>query len=72
MEAGEYAVVLLQEPVELREMWSWLLGSWLPVSGRKERSAPEFERFTRISEAGIPVGPVEIWIPLELEPNASV
>jgi predicted transcriptional regulator YdeE len=43
----------------------YLLKSWLPASGRKERHAPEFERYTGISEAGIPIGPVEVWIPLE-------
>ncbi len=65
LEAGEYAVVPVDDPIELRETWSWLLRSWLPNSGRKERNAPEFERFTSISKVGRPVGPVEIWIPLE-------
>ncbi len=64
-EAGEYAVVVVEDPAELRDAWGWLLGSWLPASGRRERKAPEFERFTGISEDGKPVGPVEIWIPLE-------
>jgi hypothetical protein len=26
---------------------------------------PQFERYTSISEAGTPIGPVEIWVPLE-------
>jgi len=65
LEAGEYAVVLVNDPTLLRETWIWLLGSWLPASGRREKHAPEFERFTSISEDGTPIGPVEIWIPLE-------
>ena len=69
LEGGEYAVVQVDDPALLRETWTWLLGSWLPKSGRQEKHAPEFERYTGISEAGAPVGPVEIWIPLE--PTAS-
>ncbi|AXC15009.1 hypothetical protein ACPOL_5763 [Acidisarcina polymorpha] len=65
LEAGEYAVVLVDDPGLLRETWVWLLRSWLPSSGRREKHAPEFERFTSISEDGTPIGPVEIWIPLE-------
>jgi predicted transcriptional regulator YdeE len=63
--AGEYAVVRVNDTALLRDTWTWLLGSWLPTSGRREKNAPEFERFTSISEAGMPIGPVEIWIPLE-------
>ena len=62
---GEYAVVNINEAALLRDTWTWLLGSWLASTGRRERNAPEFERYSRISEAGTPVGPVEIWIPLE-------
>jgi len=65
LEAGEYAVVSVTDPALLRDTWIWMLGQWLPVSGRREKRAPEFERYTGISEAGTPVGPVEIWIPLE-------
>lgn len=65
LEAGEYAVVPVHEPALLRDTWTWLLGPWLANSGRRERNAPEFERFTRISKTGTPIGPVEIWIPLE-------
>jgi AraC family transcriptional regulator len=65
LEAGEYAVVRVNEPALLRDTWTWLLGPWLANSGRREKNAPEFERFTSISEAGTPIGPVEIWIPLE-------
>jgi AraC family transcriptional regulator len=65
LEAGEYAVVRVDDPDSLRETWMYLLGSWLPASGRKEKHAPEFERYTNISEAGTPIGPVEVWIPLE-------
>ena len=65
LEAGEYAVVEINDTALLRDTWVWLLGSWLPTSGRREKHAPEFERYTGISEAGTPVGPVEIWIPLE-------
>lgn len=63
--AGEYAVVQVNDPASLRDTWTWLLGTWLPASGRLEKNAPEFERFTEISEAGIPIGLVEIWIPLQ-------
>ncbi len=63
--AGEYAVVRVNDTALLRDTWIWLLRSWLPTSGRREKHAPEFERFTSISEAGTPIGPVEIWIPLE-------
>jgi AraC family transcriptional regulator len=65
LEAGEYAVVRVNETALLRDTWTWLLGPWLANSGRREKNAPEFERFTGISEAGTPIGPVEIWIPLE-------
>jgi AraC family transcriptional regulator len=65
LEAGEYAVVRVNEAALLRDTWTWLLGPWLANSGRREKNAPEFERFTSISEAGVPIGPVEIWIPLE-------
>ena len=52
LEAGEYAVVLVTETDFLRDTWSWLLGTWLANSGRREKNAPEFERFISISEAG--------------------
>ena len=65
LEAGEYAVVQVNDAALLRETWVWLLRDWLPASGRRERNAPEFEKFAGISESGLPVGPVEIWIPLE-------
>lgn len=65
LKAGEYAVVRVADASLLRDTWIWLLQSWLPKSGRREKNAPEFERFTGISEAGSPIGPVEIWIPLE-------
>jgi AraC family transcriptional regulator len=68
--AGEYAVVPVNDPASLRDTWIWLLGTWLPTSGRREKNTPEFERFIGISDAGIPIGPVEIWIPLE--PIAAV
>ena len=63
--AGEYAVVRVDDATLLRDTWIWLLGSWLPGSGRYEKHAPEFERFTSLSENGAPIGPVEIWIPLQ-------
>src|SRR6185312_5548981 len=65
LEAGEYAVVVVDDPAQLRDTWVWLLTSWLANSGRQERHAPEFERYTEISENGTPKGPVEIWIPME-------
>lgn len=65
LDAGEYAVVRVNDTALLRDTWIWLLTKWLPESGRREKHAPEFERFTAISEAGSPIGPVEIWIPLE-------
>jgi AraC family transcriptional regulator len=65
LQAGEYAVVPLNDIALLSDTWTWLLESWLPTSGRQEKNAPEFERFTGISENGTPIGPVEIWIPLE-------
>jgi AraC family transcriptional regulator len=64
LEAGEYAVVRVNDAASLRDTWIWLLSDWLPTSGRREKNAPEFERYTGISEAGTPIGPVEIWIPL--------
>ena len=63
--AGNYAVVLVDDAALLRDTWTWMLGSWLPASGHKEKNAPEFERYTSISDSGTPIGPVEIWIPLE-------
>ena len=68
LEPGEYAVVRVNDPAQLRATWVWLLTSWLASSGRRERQAPEFERYQRISADGTPIGPVEIWIPLE--PNS--
>ena len=65
LQAGEYAVVRVDDATLLRDTWIWLLGSWLPASGRREKSAPEFERYTGIADSGTPAGPVEIWIPLE-------
>ncbi|HTB97114.1 MAG TPA: GyrI-like domain-containing protein [Terracidiphilus sp.] len=65
LEAGEYAVIPVDDPAQLRDTWVWLLTDWLATSGRREKHAPEFERFTSISEDGTPIGPVEIWIPLE-------
>ena len=65
LEAGEYAVVHVNDTALLRDTWTWLLGHWLATSGRREKNAPEVERYTDISEAGTPIGPVEIWIPLE-------
>ena len=65
LEAGEYAFVRVNNGPSLRKTWSWLLRHWLPSSGRREKNALEFERFAGISEAGTPIGPVEIWIPLE-------
>ena len=47
LEAGEYAVVRVDDTALLRDTWIWLLGTWLPASGRRERNAPESERFTR-------------------------
>jgi AraC family transcriptional regulator len=63
--AGEYAVVQVDDPAQLRDTWIWLLRTWLPASGRREKNTPEFERYTAIAETGAPLGPVEIWIPLE-------
>jgi AraC family transcriptional regulator len=65
LDAGEHAVVRVDDGALLRDTWIWLLTHWLPTSGRREKNAPEFERYTSISGAGAPVGPVEIWIPLE-------
>jgi predicted transcriptional regulator YdeE len=65
LEAGEYAVVYVKDTTLLRDTWVWLLGHWLAISGRREKNAPEFERYTNVSAAGTPIGPVEIWIPLE-------
>jgi len=65
LEAGEYAVVQVDNAALLRDTWVWLLTDWVASSGRREKNAPEFERYTGISEAGLPIGPVEIWIPLE-------
>jgi AraC family transcriptional regulator len=65
LEPGEYALIHVSDTALLRDTWTWLLRDWLPTSGRREKNAPEFERYTGISEAGTPIGPVEIWIPLE-------
>lgn len=65
LEAGEYAVVLVSDAALLRDTWTWLLTEWLRTSGRREKNAPEFERYISISEGGTPIGPIEIWIPLD-------
>ena len=72
LEAGEYAVVAAPDPDALRDIWTWLLNSWLATSGRREKNAPEFERYTSISKAGEPVGAVEIWIPLDPLANVGI
>ena len=63
--AGEYALIPVNDPALLYDTWTWLLDQWLATSGRREKNAPEFERYTSLSDTGTPVGPVEIWIPLE-------
>ena len=65
LEAGEYALIHVNDPALLYDTWGWVLDHWLATSGRREKNAPEFERYTGISEAGTPIGPIEIWIPLE-------
>jgi AraC family transcriptional regulator len=65
LHSGEYAVVRVENSALLRDTWTWLLESWLPASGRREKSAPEFERYAGMSEAGLPIAPIEIWVPLE-------
>jgi AraC family transcriptional regulator len=65
LHSGEYAVVRVEDAALLRDTWTWLLASWLPASGRRERNAPEFEKYTGISDSGFPIAPIEIWIPLE-------
>lgn len=64
LDSGEYAFVQVQDGSHLRETWKWLLEEWLPSSGRREKQAPEFEKFSWISDVGTPIGPIEIWIPL--------
>src|ERR1700731_3653272 len=54
LEAGEYAVIHVNDTALLRDTWVWLLGHWLATSGRREKNAPEFERFTSISKSGFP------------------
>jgi AraC family transcriptional regulator len=61
LEEGEYAVFTVDTVVALRDTWIWALTRWLPSSGRKEKKAPEFERYS----SGITSGPIEIWIPME-------
>ena len=65
LDSGEYAVVRVEDASLLRDTWTWLLESWIRGSGRREKRAPEFERYTGIAESGRPIAPVEIWIPLE-------
>jgi AraC family transcriptional regulator len=67
--AGEYAVTQVDDLALLRDTWTWLLRDWLPSSGRQEKHAPEFERFSGISEIGMPIAPIRIWIPLEPLPG---
>jgi predicted transcriptional regulator YdeE len=47
--AGEYAVVRVDDAALLRDTWIWLLGSWLPSSGR-----PDVMRRTRQSLSDLP------------------
>ena len=35
LEAGEYAVVHINDTALLRDTWTWLLGHWLANSGRQ-------------------------------------
>ncbi len=71
LHSGEYAVVQVDDATLLRDTWTWLLETWLPASGRQEKRAPEFERYSGISESGLPIAPIEIWIPLESLSTAS-
>lgn len=68
--AGEYAVVRVDDAAALRDTWGWMLTTWLPGSGYREKNAPEFERYSAISPDGFPLGPVEIWIPLMAVQNS--
>jgi AraC family transcriptional regulator len=65
IEDGEYAVFTVENIADLRSTWTWALSQWLPSSGRKERNAPEFERYTAPYNPERASGPIGVWIPLE-------
>jgi AraC family transcriptional regulator len=65
LEAGEYAVFTVTDIADLRDTWIWALRDWLPGSGRRERNAPEFERYVAPYNPGRASGPIEVCIPLE-------
>lgn len=69
IEAGEYAIFTVHDIATLRDTWLWIFREWLPNSGRRERNAPEFERYTAPYNPVRASGPIEIGIPLE--PNDS-
>ena len=69
LEAGEYAIFTVHDIATLRDTWTWILSEWLPASGRKERNAPEFERYVAPYNPQRASGTIEIGIPLE--PNES-
>lgn len=65
LEAGEYAIFTVPDISRLRDTWIWALTQWLPHSGRRERNAPQFERYVAPYNPQRASGPVEIGIPLE-------
>ena len=67
LEEGEYAVFAVEDIADLRPTWIWALTTWLPSSGRKEKHAPEFERYAGVYNPERVSGTVEIWIPLETQ-----
>ena len=45
--------------------WNAIFNRWLPGSGMKMASAPQYERYTEAFNPATGMGDVEIWIPIE-------
>ena len=69
--AGEYAIFTVDEHALRGDTWGWIFDEWIPASGYRERSAPEFERFPKTKGAHTLGTPVELGVPIEQRPTSQ-
>lgn len=64
--AGEYAIFTHVGPLNTFEMtMNFIYGSWLPKSGRKLRSAPDFELYDHRFKLDAADSEIDVYIPIE-------
>ena len=61
--AAEYAVFALDTVKDIPPFWQQLFQAWLPSSGVKPASTPNFERYDERFDPNTH-GPLEIWFPI--------